>query len=106
MKNLFYFLVGIVIAIGLAVACSPAQARDYGYIELSQGIKISDAPWGASNWQGDFPTQLAIGYHWDHLKYYYRVEVSHTSNILDGPPFNERQETWLDAGWITIGVKF
>lgn len=84
-----------------------AEAEEYRYIELSQGVKLSSMPWGRSNWQGDYPTEVTIGYHQSLDKhFYYRVQFSHVSNILDGPPFNDRDETWLDRADIRIGVKW
>lgn len=84
-----------------------AQAADYNYIELSQGVKINNMPWGDSTWKGNCPTSIAIGHHWDSEKWYYRAEGRHTSNICVGKPFEKSgRETTLDSLNITIGVKF
>jgi hypothetical protein len=104
MRNLQWFLIGFLIAI--SVGLSTAEAEEFGYIEIAQGVKIKDAPWGASNWQGDFPTAVSIGYHWGNRKYYHQFEFSHVSNVLDGAPFNDRTETWLDVVWYKYGLKF
>jgi len=85
----------------------PVQA-DYNYLELSQGIKISNAPWGDSNWNGKCPTAVSIGRHWDYDKdTYFRAQFNHTSNICKGAPFSKSAgETWLDQVNVTIGIKF
>lgn len=79
-------------------------AEDYNYLELSQGIKINKK----SNWNGDCPTALSIGRHWDYNpKTYFRAQFNHLSNICKGAPFSKSSgETWLDQVNVTIGVKF
>lgn len=94
-----------------ALMTSPVMAEDYSYASISQGIKLGNMPWGDSNWQGDYPTSVQAGYNWDfgHTDYgttFVQVELQHVSNVLDGPPFNDRSETWLDWAHITVGVKW
>lgn len=85
-----------------------ANAEDYNYVELSQGIKIKNAPWGSSNWNGSCPTAIAVGRHWNYSKtIYFRAQLMHISNICRGKPFsNTPSETWLDQFNVTIGIKF
>ena len=96
----------IVIFTVIVTFAKTVEAEEYIYVEFAQGVKLNDAPWGASNWEGDFPTEFVVGYHQGNNDYYQRVEFQHTSNILDGPPFNDRDETWLDAVFYRVGARF
>lgn len=107
MRNLMWFMVGFTLILLLGVVIpADGHAEEYVYVEVSQGIKIGNMPWGNSNWEGDYPTEIAVGYHTGNRERYLRVEGRHTSNILDGAPFNDRSETWLDAVMFTYGLKF
>lgn len=94
--------------ITLLLIVAPIQAKDYTYLEISQGIKIHNMPWGNSNWNGECPTAISFGRHWLIDKStYFRAQLNHTSNICKGVPFRKAEdETWLDQANITIGVKF
>ena len=87
-------------------AIKNSSADEYWYAGISQGIKISNAPWGNSNWQGDYPTSFDVGYRWNFYHDSWSIEAEHISNIADGPPFNDRKETWLDVLWVKYEVKF
>ena len=103
-----YIVLPVVMTALLMIAMTPVMAEDYNYVELSQGVKIKNAPWGNSNWNGSCPTALSIGRHWDlNPKTYFRAQFNHTSNICKGAPFSKTPaETWLDQLNITIGIKF
>jgi len=91
----------------LLAMSSMAAAENYNYLELSQGIKVKNAPWKESNWNGDYPTAFSIGRHWEYNKtFYFRAQFNHTSNIDRGAPFNTKKETWLDQVNVTLGIKF
>jgi len=80
-----------------------ANAETYNFFEITQGAKFSSSVSGRPNWNGDFPTRFAIGYHSDLSRsWYFRYEIfSHISNIDKG-----QGENWLEWTNITIGYKF
>jgi hypothetical protein len=94
----WYAIFGIImLLVAIPTFCHSAVC---GFVEVSQGVKVNDAPWGASNWQGKYPSEISAGIRWKggRCTPYAEAAFVHTSNILDGAPFNDNPETWLD--WV------
>ena len=90
---------------------SASAEQAYVYAEVSQGIAFS------SNWIGNHPTSVQAGVHVPITEHQYlRFELQHISNIGRGCNLqigddckwmaDEREETWLNQGTVTYGVRF
>lgn len=98
-----------IILVVLSMSIRNARAEDghyapskYWFFEVTQSIKIR----ADEDWVGATPTSMAIGRAWVGKTWYLRAALHHQSNIARGFPFNNKPESWMETGGITLGVRW
>jgi hypothetical protein len=84
----------------------PVQADNF-FFDVGIGYKInafsSQVHWPENGGGRNPAVNLAIGYQYDNG---WEFGYSHQSNLLDGPPFNNNAEVWLDQVFVSKRFKF
>ena len=85
----------------------PAKSEEYINVQFTLGVQL-DMPWYIEgHWEGDVPAEISVAYYNVNDKgVYFTAGYSHQSNLLSGPPFDDRFENVLDQVYIGVGKKF